>query len=150
MKALLTHVGAWAPKPEQQAVAEFLDNTPAVNEFVNDFKGKIAHSLEVLHAGIQEMKAKNFAVDSIKPMGALYLTIKLDYVGKTTEDGKVLKDSTDLVFYLIEKAGVALVPFSAFGNSREMPWFRASVGACSVEDLQKMFPKLEDALSNLK
>lgn len=150
MKALLTHVGAWAPKPEQQAVAEFLDNTPAVNEFVNDFKGKIAHSLEVLHAGIQEMKSKNFAVDSIKPMGALYLTIKLDYVGKTTEDGKVLKDSTDLVFYLIEKAGVALVPFSAFGNSREMPWFRASVGACSVEDLQKMFPKLEAALSKLK
>ena len=150
MKALLTHVGAWAPKPEQQAVAEFLDNTPAVNEFVNDFKGKIAHSLEVLHAGIQEMKSKNFAVDSIKPMGALYLTIKLDYVGKTTEDGKVLKDSTDLVFYLIENAGVALVPFSAFGNSREMPWFRASVGACSVEDLQKMFPKLENALSKLK
>lgn len=150
MKALLTHVGAWAPKPEQQAVAEFLDNTPAVNEFVNDFKGKIAHSLEVLHAGIQEMKYKNFAVDSIKPMGALYLTIKLDYVGKTTEDGKVLKDSTDLVFYLIEKAGVALVPFSAFGNSREMPWFRASVGACSVEDLQKMFPKLEAALAKLK
>ena len=150
MKALLTHVGAWAPKPEQQAVAEFLDNTPAVNEFVNDFKGKISHSLEVLHAGIQEMKSKNFAVDSIKPMGALYLTIKLDYVGKTTEDGKVLKDSTDLVFYLIEKAGVALVPFSAFGNSREMPWFRASVGACSVEDLQKMFPKLENALAKLK
>lgn len=150
MKALLTHVGAWAPKPEQQAVAEFLDNTPAVNEFVNDFKGKIAHSLEVLHAGIQEMKSKNFAVDSIKPMGALYLTIKLDYVGKTTEDGKVLKDSTDLVFYLIENAGVALVPFSAFGNSREMPWFRASVGACSVEDLQKMFPKLEAALAKLK
>ena len=150
MKALLTHVGAWAPKPEQQAVAEFLDNTPAVNEFVNDFKGKISHSLEVLHAGIQEMKSKNFAVDSIKPMGALYLTIKLDYVGKTTEDGKVLKDSTDLVFYLIEKAGVALVPFSAFGNSREMPWFRASVGACSVEDLQKMFPKLEAALAKLK
>lgn len=150
MKALLTHVGAWAPKPEQQAVAEFLDNTPAVNEFVNDFKGKIAQSLEVLHAGIQEMKSKNFAVDSIKPMGALYLTIKLDYVGKTTENGKVLKDSTDLVFYLIEKAGVALVPFSAFGNSREMPWFRASVGACSVEDLQKMFPKLEAALAKLK
>lgn len=150
MKALLTHVGAWAPKPEQQAVAEFLDNTPAVNEFVNDFKGKIAHSLEVLHAGIQEMKSKNFAVDSIKPMGALYLTIKLDYVGKTTEDGKVLKDSTDLVFYLIENAGVALVPFSAFGNSREKPWFRASVGACSAEDLQKMFPKLEAALAKLK
>lgn len=150
MKALLTHVGAWAPKPEQQAVAEFLVNTTAVDAFVNDFKGKIAHSLEVLHAGIQEMKSKGFAVDSIKPMGALYLTIQLDYVGKKLPDGKVLQDSTDLVFYLIENAGVALVPFSAFGNNREMPWFRASVGACSVEDLQKMFPKLENALTQLK
>lgn len=149
MKALLTHVGAWAPKPEQQAVAEFLENTTAVDTFVNDFKEKIAHSLEVLHAGIQDLKAKGFSVDSIKPMGALYLTIQLDYVGKTTKEGKVLQDSTDLVFYLIEQAGVALVPFSAFGNSREMPWFRASVGACSVEDLQKMFPKLASALHNL-
>ena len=149
MKALLTHVGAWAPKPEQQAVAEFLTDTNAVNSFVDDFKGKIFNSLEVLHNGIQTMKSNGFAVDSIKPMGALYLTIKIDYVGKTTPEGKKLQDSTDLVFYLIEKAGVALVPFSAFGNSREMPWFRASVGACSVEDLQKMFPKLEAALKIL-
>ncbi len=149
MKALLTHVGAWAPKPEQQAVAEYLDNVELVNHFVDQYKGKLAESLEILHSGIQEMKTKGFSVDSIKPMGALYLTIKLDYIGKTTEDGKILKDSTDLVFYLIEKAGVALVPFSAFGNSLEMPWFRASVGACSVEDLQKMFPKLEAALSKL-
>ena len=52
------------------------------------------------------MKSKNFAVDSIKPMGALYLTIKLDYVGKPL-NGKVLKDS-DLVFYLIENAGVSI------------------------------------------
>ena len=72
MKALLTHVGAWAPKPEQQAVAEFLENTEAVDTFVNDYKGKIAHSLEVLHAGMQERKSKNFVFDSIKPRGALY------------------------------------------------------------------------------
>lgn len=150
MKALLTHVGAWAPKPEQQAVAEFLVNTQAVDTFVEDFKGKIFNSLEVLHQGVQSMKEKGFAVDSIKPMGALYLTIKIDYVGKTTPSGKKIEDSTDLVFYLIENAGVALVPFSAFGNTREMPWFRASVGACSVEDLQKMFPKLEAALTHLK
>lgn len=149
MKALLTHVGAWAPKPEQQAVAEFLDNTEAVDRFVDDFKSKISHSLDVLHAGIQDLKIQGFHVDSIKPMGALYLTIQLDYVGKTTPKGKLLKDSTDLVFYLIETAGVALVPFSAFGNSRDMSWFRASVGACSVEDLKKMFPKLQMALSNL-
>ncbi len=150
MAALLTHVGAWAPKPEQQATAQFLENTQAVDAFVADFKGKIKHSLETLHQGIQSLKSKGLAVDSIKPMGALYLTIKLDYVGKTTPNGQVLSDSSDLVFYLIKEAGMALVPFSAFGNSRQMPWFRASAGGCSLQDIKDVLPRLEKALAELR
>ena len=149
MKALLTHVGAWAPKPEQEAVGEFLQTSSEVNEFVDDFKGKIANSLKVLHEGIQDMKAKGFSVDSIKPMGALYLTIELDYIGKTKPDGEKIVDSTDLVFYLINEAGVALVPFSAFGNSRNMPWFRASVGGLGIDEVKMLFTRLEAALSKL-
>ncbi len=150
MAALLTHVGAWAPKPEQEATAQFLANTQAVDAFVSDFKGKIKCSLDTLHQGIQTLKAKGFAVDSIKPMGAMYLTVQLDYVGKTTPNGNVLKDSSDLVFYLINEAGLALVPFSAFGNNRQMPWFRASVGGCSLEDIKEVLPRLEKALAELK
>lgn len=150
MAALLTHVGAWAPKPEQQATAQFLENTQAVEAFVADFKGKIKHSLETLHEGIQSLKAKGLAVDSIKPMGAMYLTINLDYIGKTTPDGQLLSDSSDLVFYLIKVAGMALVPFSAFGNSRQMPWFRASAGGCSLQDIKDVLPRLEKALEGLK
>ena len=149
MKALLGHVGAWAPKPEQQAVSTFLNDTESVELFVNDFKGKIAESLSVLHHGIQEMKSRGFAVESIQPMGALYLTIEIDYLGKTKPDGSQILDSSDLVFYLINEAGVALVPFSAFGNSRNMPWFRASVGGLSLNEIQKMLPRLENALSKL-
>lgn len=149
MKALLGHVGAWAPKPEQQAVSTFLNDTESVELFVNDFKGKIAESLSVLHHGIQDMKSRGFAVESIQPMGALYLTIELNYLGKTKPDGSSIVDSSDLVFYLINEAGVALVPFSAFGNSRNMPWFRASVGGLSLNEIQKMLPRLENALSKL-
>ncbi len=149
MKALLGHVGAWAPKPEQQAVSTFLNDTESVELFVNDFKGKIAESLSVLHHGIQDMKSRGFAVESIQPMGALYLTIEIDYLGKTKPDGSQILDSSDLVFYLINEAGVALVPFSAFGNSRNMPWFRASVGGLSLNEIQKMLPRLENALSKL-
>ena len=149
MKALLGHVGAWAPKPEQQAVSTFLNDTESVELFVNDFKGKIAESLSVLHHGIQDMKSRRFAVESIQPMGALYLTIEIDYLGKTKPDGSQILDSSDLVFYLINEAGVALVPFSAFGNSRNMPWFRASVGGLSLNEIQKMLPRLENALSKL-
>ncbi|MDO5615708.1 MAG: aminotransferase class I/II-fold pyridoxal phosphate-dependent enzyme, partial [Cruoricaptor ignavus] len=150
MKSLLTHVGAWAPKPEQEAVAIFLNETEDVDNFVDDFKGKISESLNVLHNGIQEMKNQGFATDSIQPMGAMYLTIKLDYIGKTKPDGTKINDSSDLVFYLINEAGVALVPFSAFGNSKEMPWFRASVGGLSLDEIKIMLPKLEKALAQLK
>ncbi|MEE3724452.1 aminotransferase class I/II-fold pyridoxal phosphate-dependent enzyme [Riemerella anatipestifer] len=150
MKTFLTHIGAWAPKPEQEATSKFLSKMDEVDAYVNDFKGKIQLSLNTLHQGIQELKNKGFAVDSIEPMGALYLTIRMDYVGKTTPDREVLKDTTDVVFYLIREAGMALVPFSAFGNSREMPWFRASVGGCSLEDIKNMLPILEGALSKLK
>ena len=150
MKSLLTHVGAWAPKPEQEAVAVYLEQTENVNSFVNEFKNKIYDSLETLHEGIQDMKSRGFAVESIKPMGALYLTVELDYLGKSKPDGTPITDSSDLVYYLIEEAGVALVPFSAFGNSRNMPWFRASAGGLSLEEIKKMLPRLEKALEKLK
>lgn len=150
MKALLTHVGAWAPKPEQEATAKFYENPDNVNTFVNDFKAKLEESLKVLHNGVQDLKAKGLSVDSIEPMGALYLTIKLDYIGKTKPDGAVIGNSSDLVFYLINEAGVALVPFSAFGEEKSEPWFRASVGGLAVDEIKVMLPKLENALNNLK
>lgn len=150
MKALLTHVGAWAPKPEQEAVSVFLKESENVDIFVDDFKGKISKSLQTLHDGIQDMKTRGLDVESIKPMGALYLTIQLNYIGKYKSDGNLIKDSSDLVFYLIEEAGVALVPFSAFGNSADMAWFRASAGGLSLNEIEKMLPRLENALLQLK
>lgn len=150
MKALLTHVGAWAPKPEQEATAKYYENPEVVDAFITDFKGKLESSLQELHNGIQDLKGKGLAVDSIQPMGALYLTIKLDYIGKAKEDGTVLADSSDLVFYLINEAGLALVPFSAFGEEKSEPWFRASVGGVAQSEIATMLPKLEAALNKLK
>ena len=150
MKALLTHVGAWAPKPEQEATAKYYQNSDNVDAFVNEFKGKLEASLKVLHNGIQNLKSKGLTVESIEPMGALYLTIKLDYIGKTKPDGTIIENSSYLVFYLINEAGVALVPFSAFGEEKTEPWFRASVGGLAIDEIEVMMPKLENALNNLK
>ncbi|MGC4130622.1 MAG: aminotransferase class I/II-fold pyridoxal phosphate-dependent enzyme [Bergeyella sp.] len=149
MKALLTHVGAWAPKPEQEAVAKFYENKNNVDSFVDEFKNRLEESLKVLHNGIQELKSKGMKVDSIEPMGALYLTIQLDYIGKTKPDGTKIENSSDLVFYLINEGGIALVPFSAFGDEKSSPWFRASVGGLSVEEIRECLPKLENALNRL-
>lgn len=150
MRAILTHVGAWAPKAEQLATAKFLTQQDDLNSYLVSFKSKIQTSLDALHQGFQQLKAEGLAVDAIKPMGAIYLTVQVDYIGKTTPDGDLLKTSSDVNFYLIREAQIALVPFSAFGTDETINWFRASVGACSLEDITIMLPRLRSALHKLK
>jgi aspartate aminotransferase len=150
MRSIVGHMGAWAPKAEQVAMAEFLKNKTAVDTYLNNFKIRVTKSLDTLYNGFQQLKDEGFNVDAIEPMGAIYLTLKLDYAGKTTEDGLVLKDSNDINFYLIKEAKVALVPFSSFGTGPEVNWFRASVGACSAEEIAAMIPRVKQALSKLK
>ncbi|WP_183575391.1 pyridoxal phosphate-dependent aminotransferase [Mucilaginibacter sp. X5P1] len=150
MKAIVGHMGAWSPKAEQVAMAKFLTNDTYVNNYLTNIKANIQASLNTLHEGFQQLKAEGFSVDSIEPMGAIYLTIKVDYTGKTTPDGTVLKTSADINFYLIKEAKVAFVPFSAFGTGEDVNWFRASVGASTLQDIQQMIPRIKEALSKLK
>ena len=150
MKAIVGHMGAWSPKPEQMAMANFLRDENEVNAYLSDIKTKLQNSLNTLHEGFQQLKSEGFNVDSIEPMGAIYLTIKVDYAGKTTPAGDVLKTSTDINFYLIKEAKVALVPFSAFGTEEEVNRFRVSVGASTLEDIQGVVPRIKEALAKLK
>lgn len=150
MKAIVGHMGAWSPKAEQVAMAKFLKQEGDVNNYLAEIKSNIQNSLNTLHEGFQQLKAEGFNVDSIEPMGAIYLTVKVDYAGKTTPDGDLLKNSTDINFYLIKEAKVALVPFSAFGTEDDVNWFRASVGASTLTDIQNLIPRIKEALSKLK
>jgi aspartate aminotransferase len=150
MKAILGHVGAWAPKAEQVAVSNYFKNNDVVDDFLGKFKGQVKESLDALYNGFQKLKSEGFNVDAVVPMGAIYLTLKIDYIGKTTPSGDLLKNSADVNFYLIKEAQAALVPFSAFGNEGDMPWFRASVGACTLQDINEMIPRIKAALSKLK
>ncbi|WP_179412296.1 pyridoxal phosphate-dependent aminotransferase [Mucilaginibacter sp. E4BP6] len=150
MKAIVGHMGAWAPKAEQVAMSKFLANDTYVNNYLAQLKTNIQASLNTLHEGFQQLKAESFNVDSIEPMGAIYLTVKVDYTGKTTPDGVVLNNPADINFYLIKEAKVALVPFSAFGTDDDLAWFRVSVGAITLQDIQLMIPRIKEALGKLK
>ncbi len=149
MKAIVGHMGAWSPKAEQVAMAKFLKQEDAVNTYLTELKTNIQNSLNTLYQGFQQMKSEGFNVDAIEPMGAIYLTVKVDYAGKTTPDGQVLKTSADINFYLIKEAKVALVPFSAFGTDGETNWFRVSVGASTLQDIQNLLPRVKAALARL-
>jgi aspartate aminotransferase len=150
MKAILGHMGAWAPKAEQMATAAFLQELQEVDSFMNMFKPKVRESLDVLYNAFQELKAEGFPVDAIEPMGAIYLSAKINLAGKVTPQGKVLETSQDVTSYVLQEAKLAVVPFSAFGSARSLNWFRLSVGGASLEDIQASLGRLRKALEKLK
>jgi aspartate aminotransferase len=42
------------------------------------------------------------------------------------------------------------VTFSAFGTDEDLTWFRVSVGAITLQDIQLMIPRIKEALDKLK
>ncbi len=149
MKAILTHVGAWAPMAEQKAVAKFLLKHESINDFLHDFRTEIEVRLRTIYDGFKKLMKEGFDVDAIAPQAAIYLTIKLNLAGKTTKTGKLLETQTDVTAYILNEAKLAVVPFYAFGASRNSPWYRLSVGTCRKEEIDEMFSKLRIALKQL-
>lgn len=149
MKAILSHVGAWAPMAEQKAVAKYLLQKDAIARYLTHFKSEIEERLRSIHNGFIRLKQKGYSVDSVTPQAAIYLTIKIDLVGKTTAEGKVLAEQADVTSYILSEAKLAVVPFSAFGAGSNSTWYRLSVGTSKKEEIPEMLAKLEAALQKL-
>lgn len=149
MKALLSHVGAWAPMAEQHAVAKYLNQTEAVNIFLKDFKLALEDRLTKIYQGFIALKEKGYPVDAITPQAAIYLTIKIDITGKSN-GSLILSTQHDATDYILSEAKLAVVPFYAFGAESNSPWYRLSVGTCRLEEIAPVFEQLENALSKLK
>lgn len=145
MRNLLTHMGAWAPMAEQKATARFLMQPQAVGAYLGKFKEGVQDRLEMIHRGIMQLKHKGYPVSSIKPQGGIYLSVQFNLIGKT-EHEKELQTAPDIAQYLLAQSGFAILPFSVFGSSEELPWFRISVGACRKVDIPVLLKKLELAL----
>lgn len=149
MKTLLTHIGAWAPMAEQKAVAKFLPQIETINTYLTNFKKEIEYRLVTIYNGIQNLRKEGYAVNAISPQAAIYLTIQFELVNKTTKSGEKLKTQTDVTAYLLNNAGLAIVPFSAFGASPHSSWYRLSVGTCKKENIPEMLKRLKVALADL-
>ncbi len=81
-----------------------------------------------------------------KPEGAFYTFASCEGVlGKTTPDGTRLSDDRAFCSYLLEAAGVAVVPGSGFGLS---PYFRISY-ATSLHELTEALSRIARAVAAL-
>ena len=141
MKDVLGHVGAWAPKAEQVAVARLLDDVPTTTAFLESMRRRVDERLVLLHQGFQAMRASGLPVRSIAPQGAIYLSAQFELIGKAG-----LRTNEDIRKLLLDKAGFALVPFQAFGLKEDTGWFRLSVGAVSPEEIRAALPRVEAVL----
>ncbi|MEO5891709.1 MAG: aminotransferase class I/II-fold pyridoxal phosphate-dependent enzyme [Ferruginibacter sp.] len=149
MKAINSHLGAWAPMAEQNALAKYLWQSDAIDAYFVNFKAALETRLTGIYEGFQQLKLAGFPVDAISPQAAIYLTIQVDLVGKTTSEGKELATQSDVTAYLLDEGGLAVVPFSAFGASANSSWYRLSVGTSKTEEIGEMLAKLKMALEKL-
>ncbi|MDM0019228.1 aspartate transaminase [Variovorax saccharolyticus] len=81
------------------------------------------------------------------PPGAFYLYVSCEgLIGKTTPAGKLLAQDGDVVMYLLESEGVAMVAGTAYGLS---PYFRLSI-ATSIDILEEGCARISRAVAELR
>jgi aspartate aminotransferase len=146
MGDLLTHVGAWAPRPEQLATADLLGASGDIRAYHATMLPAVEERLRLLAEGIGALKREGFPVDSTPPSGAIYLSARFALQGKRAPSGERFVTNEEIRGYLLREAGLAAVPFQAFGAREETGWFRLSVGAVSPEQIRALMPRLREAL----
>jgi aspartate aminotransferase len=151
MRDILGHVGAWAPRPEQLAAAEVLRDLPGMHAFHQQMTAKVQQRLDILYDSFTDMQRRGLPVRAIPPQGAIYLSVQFALHGLSLPSGdrRPLTTNEQIRCYLLESAGLAVVPFRAFGMLAETGWMRLSVGAVSPDEIRQMLPRLSAALTGL-
>ncbi|HJQ40872.1 MAG TPA: aminotransferase class I/II-fold pyridoxal phosphate-dependent enzyme [Thermoanaerobaculia bacterium] len=142
MRDIIGHMGAWAPKAEQLAVASFLKQKDEIAAYHDQMIRELRLRLDALYDGLTAMRREGLPVNAIAPQGAIYLSAQFDLIDRLHTNEAIRK-------FLLEKAGFAVVPFQAFGLKEEDGWFRLSAGAVSVRDIEEGLKRVREALRGL-
>src|SRR3989442_240695 len=101
MRDILGHIGAWAPRPEQVAVAKFLGMASEIDSFHEHMIRELQLRLNLLYDGFESMRSEGLPVRAIAPQGAIYLSAQFQLAGRSNEEIRKL---------LLDEAGFAAVP----------------------------------------
>lgn len=146
MNDIVGHTGAWAPRAEQVATARFLAEHESVDRYMEHMRREAAARLEAVYRGLNDMCRDGLPVEAIRPQGAIYVSARFGLHGASLGDGQQLATDEDIRRYLLHAAGVAVVPFGAFGTAGSHGWFRLSIGVVSVAQIEAMMPRLRAAV----
>lgn len=150
MRAVLGHIGAWAPKAEQWAVAQYLQHVESREVFIAAMNKAVFSRQKAFYEGLTHLAGLGLPVEVIRPTGAIYLSVRFNVMGYKTPEGKALSSASDIAEYLLAAVSVAMVPFTAFGLPPETDWFRISVGTCRPEEIPDILHRIETGLKSLQ
>jgi aspartate aminotransferase len=137
--ALIGHMGAWPARPIQKAAAGIYSDFDLLENYFDELDEKIAARMEILKTKLSKMHPM---IEIVQPQGGIYLTVRFNLfekIGATSNE--------EIRQWLLNEAGVAVVPFQAFGLEDESGWFRISIGAVGLEDVVASMDRLEAALN---
>jgi aspartate aminotransferase len=149
MRAIVAHMGAWAPKAEQVATGRYMAQHQVADANLDNFRARLHQSLARLYEGIMALQADGYPVDAINPQASIYLSVRLDLIGATKTDGSRLETADEVHKFILEEAKTAILPFSYFGSGEHQNWYRLSVGACSLTDIEYSLEQLKASLASL-
>jgi aspartate aminotransferase len=95
---------------------------------------------------LSALQQDGLPVECIRPQGAIYVSARFALQGMHTPSGDLLNTDDDVRRYLLQAAGLAVVPFSAFGAPSDRGWFRLSIGVVSVQQIEELAPRLRKAI----
>ncbi|MFL5494796.1 MAG: aminotransferase class I/II-fold pyridoxal phosphate-dependent enzyme, partial [Gemmatimonadales bacterium] len=115
----------------------------------------LARRLDQLHTGMLAMRRDGLPVEVVAPSGGMYLSVRFGggsgggCAGGSGGVRRELNSTEAMRCYLLEQAGLAAVPFEAFGFDGEPGWFRLSVGSVSESAIGEVLVRLRGALERL-
>jgi aspartate aminotransferase len=136
MTEIFSHIGAWSPKPEQTAVAKYLNDYESISEFITNKINQYSEISNKICEKLEELKQRKFRIDYQKPEGGIYISI---YLGES----QFFTNVENYVQFLIKTCGVGLVPFEYFGSINNDGWFRMSIGGVDINNIDEVTKSLE-------
>jgi aspartate aminotransferase len=147
---LIGYIGAWAPKPEQLACADYLTQFDAQHAYLEPMREVMNRRLHTIYDRIQAMKAAGLPIDCLQPEGGMFLSIQLPVFQHKDPDGNAFANAEAVRKYILHSGGCAFIPFYAFDAPQSTEWFRASVSSLSDDDLAFGLNQLQNALEALQ
>lgn len=150
---------AGGPKPLIKAMATLISQSTSCVSAISQSAARVALTADqrcvsdaatVFHARRDRIVALLNAVPGIRcpePQGAFYVYPSVEgLLGKRTPAGRMLESDLDVVMYLLDEAGVAVLDGAAYGLS---PYLRLSF-ATSMENIEEGCRRINSACAALR